>query len=48
MKAFPFLEPSESIQPPVIGVFVITVSNSQGQYFDHAGLFLSEAIVTPG
>jgi hypothetical protein len=48
MKAFPFLEPSESFQPPVIAVFATTVSKSQGQSFDDAGLYLSEAIVTPG
>jgi ATP-dependent exoDNAse (exonuclease V) alpha subunit len=47
MKAFPFLEPSESFQPPVIAVFAITVSKSQGQSFDHAGLYFSETIFTP-
>lgn len=48
MKVFPFLEPSESSQLPVIAVFAITVSKSQGQSFDHAGLYLPEAIFIPG
>jgi ATP-dependent exoDNAse (exonuclease V) alpha subunit len=48
MKAFPFLEPSESFQLPVTVVFAITVSKSQGQPFDHAGLYLFEAVVIPG
>lgn len=48
MKAFPFLEPSESFRLPVIAVFAITVNKSQGQPFDHAGLCLSEAVVIRG
>lgn len=44
MKAFPFLEPSESSQLPVNAVFAITVNISQGQSFDHAGLYLPEAV----
>jgi hypothetical protein len=48
MKAFPFLEPSESSQLPVNAVFAITVNISQGQSFDRADLYLPEAVFMPG